>query len=248
MLRIAVLETLIRYQTLIKTFHSAYGPVCWALLYQAETRMRLEQFERILRRGELQHAAAMQPQGAPTDFDPNMPWEWVFEQAVECEHTFWTDEFERPEVFVKTKIDKIADHLGADAAVDSAQGGRAGSSHDSSRPQQQQGSRGIDRSRSAPKPSKAFAHNTVGDKYVTNRAGKDLCRNYQSGECKDTIKGAGGAPVCGRDPSLVHQCELCLGHHPAAPHDGKPCPVGSTAGRDTRAGDRAKGWQSQGQG
>jgi len=210
--------------------------------------MRLEQFERILRRGELQLAAAQLPQGSPSDFDPNQPWEWVFQQAAEREQAFWTDEFERPAVLVKTKADRMVDHLGADAAVDGAQSNRAGSSHENARSQQQQGSRGIDRSRSTPKAAKAFVHNTVGDKYITNRAGKDLCRNYQVGDCKDTTKGVGGAPLCGRDNSLAHQCELCLGHHPAAPHEGKPCPVGSTAGRETRAADRAKGGKAKGKG
>ena len=149
MLGIAALETLIRYQTLIKKFHTAFGTTCWALLYQAETLMRLEQFERILRRGELQHAAAQLPQGLPTDFDPNQPWEWVFQQAAESEQTFWTDEFERPAVLVKTKADRMMDHLGADAAIDSAQSNRAGSSNDHARSQQQQGSMG---DRSQPQP------------------------------------------------------------------------------------------------
>ena len=246
MLKIAVLETLIRYQALIKKYHTAYGSACWALLYQAECRMRLEQFERILRKGELQHAMAQQPGGQPTDFDPAMPWEWVFQQAVEAEGTFWTDEFERTAVLVRTREDRMADHIGSDANVDSGNArsrGQGGGS--AARAPSSAGERGLGRSRRA-RPSKV--HNTVGEKFITNRAGKDLCRNYQTGECKDTVKGSGGGPVCGRNPELVHQCELCLGNHPAAPADGKPCPVGSTAHREPKSVERGKANKGKGKG
>jgi hypothetical protein len=227
MLSIANLEAMIRYQALIKKYHTAYGQVCWALLYQADSRMRCEQFEIILRRGEMQHAAAQLPNGQPSDFDPALRWDWVFQNAVETEQLFWTDEFERNAVLIRTKVDRLSDHLGTDANIDGQPAGKAHAVGE--RPTRVSTQSGADSHRGADRgsPRQEKAHNVKDGKYTTNRGNIDLCRNYQTGECKDTTTGRSGAPMCAKNRNLAHQCELCLGTHPSTPANGEPCSAGS---------------------
>jgi len=230
-----------RYQQKIKKLYSAYGAQCWALLYQADTRMRLEQFERILRRGQVLHQASLADGGAKTDFNPRWPWEWVFEQATEYEHTFWTDEFERPALLIKAHVDRIGQHLEAGTGTGSSNsGGTAFVEPRQPRdqpPPDKYGSQERSRSRQLTERM----HNVQDDKYTTNRQGVELCRHFNKGECVNTVPGKGGAPMCGRDPRLAHQCELCLGQHAANPKDGKPCNTGSTTASTSPGSFKKKG-------
>ena len=172
-LKAATRETMDRYQQKIKKLAIAYGQDCWVLLYQADTRMRLEQFERIMRRGQLLYQASQAPNGPPTYFDVRWPWEWVFEQATEHETTFWTDEFERPALLVKTHVDKVQHHLGPEGdSVAAGSGGGASSAPRRPREPAPATERLTDRSRSRTIADRV--HNVQGDKYVTNRSGVKL--------------------------------------------------------------------------
>ena len=74
-------ETLERYGTFIKRMHTTYGARCWLLLYQADMRYRLEEAERVRRRGEDEAARASDP--ALAEYDGNFPWEYVYAKAQE---------------------------------------------------------------------------------------------------------------------------------------------------------------------
>lgn len=65
------------YIDLIKSYVVRYGAACCYLIYQADVRMRLEQAERIRRRGEIETSAHIDE---ATKFDPKKLWEWVWMQ------------------------------------------------------------------------------------------------------------------------------------------------------------------------
>ena len=64
-----------RYRDHIKKLVTTYGENCWAIIYQADVRMRQAHIERI-RRAEshkLDEALKRNPD-ADTGFDPSYPW------------------------------------------------------------------------------------------------------------------------------------------------------------------------------
>ncbi len=56
------------YSSLIRRFHTRYGPSCWLLLYQADTRFRLEHLERVRRLVRDRHELAVTA-GGTTPYD-----------------------------------------------------------------------------------------------------------------------------------------------------------------------------------
>ena len=74
-------QTLDAYREKVKYVYNVYGSAKWALLYQAETRMRRDHFVRLYRRGSDEHSKA-EAADKTHDFDPNRPWEWVFSEAT----------------------------------------------------------------------------------------------------------------------------------------------------------------------
>ena len=78
---------------------------------------------------------------------------------------------------------------------------------------------------------------------LTNRKGKPLCAEFQTGACLECVPGRG--PTCVKDPNKMHQCEICL-----SPQHGasflKPCkqplvkaptlPTSSSSGKGNRKG------------
>ena len=75
-------------------------------------------------------------------------------------------------------------------------------------------------------------------KFTTSRAGVQLCRAYNGGECQVTV----GGNRCPNGDRL-HLCDQCLGGHPARPKDDSPCPNGLAkgGGRDRKGKGRGKG-------
>ena len=84
----AELGPLDAYLERIKGFAKQYGESLWHLVYQADSRMRREQMERLRRRGA--EAKALDPNHA---FDPASPWNWVW-AAAEDDDKFWKRELE----------------------------------------------------------------------------------------------------------------------------------------------------------
>ena len=79
-------EPLVAYAEHIRNLSSEFGPSCWFLIYQADVRMRSEEFERIRRRylAENEKATAKET------------WSYVVSKAVGSEdgksNTFWQSE------------------------------------------------------------------------------------------------------------------------------------------------------------
>ena len=102
------------YEHHIRSYHERYG--CWALLYQADVRARLELAERLRRQGKEEKDAAVAA-GGTHDFDPKMPWEWVWNMLVK-DHSLWRRELEEPALLILAKSQRPSQVLGADAPIE----------------------------------------------------------------------------------------------------------------------------------
>ncbi len=51
------------------------------------------------------------------EYDPDMPWEWCFTQAMESSSQWWMVEFEEPAYLVLSRIGRLDDMLGGDAPL-----------------------------------------------------------------------------------------------------------------------------------
>ena len=240
MLAIASPETLDRYAAQIKKLSTRYGTKAWLLTYQADVRMRLEQIERIKRVGASKHAAsAANAALPPCGYDPAMPWEWCLDKAL-SDTSFWHDEVEAPALLIRAQVDKLGDHLGLEVAGNAGSMGAANAisepaqlppGSDSPRDKGNPGGRlrgggkgGKKGELGSPRQERVHQHN--GERYTHNRSGRRLCEEYNSGNCTATTRDSGGL-ICSAT-GHSHQCELCLGQHPARPKNGPPCSRGST--------------------
>ena len=73
MLDIIDLGTLTKYRDLVERFHNRYGSPIWALLYQADTRFRLEMVERIRRQIEVEEEALRVAHAGASGNPPKVP-------------------------------------------------------------------------------------------------------------------------------------------------------------------------------
>jgi len=79
LLRAVQPERLDAYGEHVRTLNDRFGASSWFIIYQADVRMRQEEFERIQRRAVMSNAPG---------FDPGKPWDTVFRVAV-SEPAFW---------------------------------------------------------------------------------------------------------------------------------------------------------------
>ena len=82
--------------------HSTLNDDAWFVVYNVDVRMRSEQFERLRRKAERDHAAAGTV-GGVSDYDPAKPWETVFAMAVANEE-WWNENLHRPAMLYLTRI------------------------------------------------------------------------------------------------------------------------------------------------
>ena len=207
MLGIADVQTLDRYERHIAKCHRRYGEKAWALLYQAERRMRKEQFFRLYRRAAADHEEALKA-GKTTPFDVNRPWNYILIKAVE-DKAFWTEHFLEP----VHEVTKVVEEVGYEAPVAPA----------SSRHTPPSDAPSWTRDSVAPQPptppigsthnarkhraggARAFKVSTAGD-YTHNRQDDPLCEGFIAGTCKSK----GKSLICPRDSRKRHQCCRCL--------------------------------------
>ena len=100
-----------QYDAAIKLYWDTYGPELWALLYQADCRMRREFFKTLRRK-----AAAAKLKGPSHEFDPKRPLQYLFKMALSSE-AFWKKQFEHPAMLIRTHIRKLAQDVDGDAKV-----------------------------------------------------------------------------------------------------------------------------------
>ena len=82
--------------------HSTLYDDAWFVLYNADVRMRSEQFERLRWKSERDHATAGTAGGA-SDYDPAKPWGTVFAMAVANEE-WWNENLQRLAMLYLTRI------------------------------------------------------------------------------------------------------------------------------------------------
>ena len=247
------------YEAKIAKFVAHWGPGCWPLIYQAESRMRGEQFLRLQRQAEAEKAV-----NAAHPYDPNLPWDYIFLAAAR-DSDFWKDELENPALQVVTKARSLGVALDTDApiaALNQAQlslhsaggSGSAGSWEQSQRDRSQGGQVGgrttrpppqFDDPPSPPKRPKN-AHNVTGSGdaavYTTNRSGRSLCPRWQQdGRCTTTSQG-------GCDLG-AHQCAKCLQRDHGASECVKVPKVSKTIEKSRGRGPgRGRGGRGRGRG
>ena len=189
------------YEHRIRSYHERYGRECWALIYQADVRARLEQTERLRRIGADELEAATKA-GGTHSFDKKKPWEWVWDKLVH-DQAFWHQELEEPALLILSKSAKVPQLVDDDAAVE----GRA------SPPGGPGAGRGLKRKR-----SDGQRQHMVGDDGLLthNRKGVELCRGFQKGTCKEKDKHG----FCIKTGRTRHQCAKCLSED----HGADVCP------------------------
>jgi len=183
----------------VGAYNKTYGSKLWPLIYQAEVRGRVEQLERVRRRGAKEHAKASP---GTHDYDPAKPWEWSFRATAEDEK-FWKAELEQKALKILTKMSEVSETLGGDAVVarSSAQSERVVAAVNGLPPP-----RAEKAPREKPPPAERL-HKVDAEGYAThNRNGIELCSGWQEGTCFLTKWGN----RCSKDVNKAHQCSRCL--------------------------------------
>jgi hypothetical protein len=221
MLDVASPASLDLYRDHIHRYSNRFSEECWGLVYQADTRARRELAERIRRRGlkisESSSVNSGNPAGSScidsegVQFDIARPWDYVF-RRLPLEFSFWKEEIEDAALLIMSRAVKqdsavtgeapianrnIMSHLATFAHADSGAGAAAGSSGAGGGP-------GKGRSRSrfrAPPGARQYNVDPAG-RNVTNRQGRKLCPEFQTGACVGR--------VCPVDSERAHQCAVCL--------------------------------------
>ena len=112
------MNALDNYQAKIAYFNQQYGSRVWALLCQADVRMRLEEMPAMLI--ELtEEADAVKKAGGKHEFDPESPWKTVWKRAVSREAAeFWEDEFKTPAMNVRLHLKSLGEEVDGDAPIE----------------------------------------------------------------------------------------------------------------------------------
>ena len=173
----AVCDLWIRH---VKQYAYRYGPQMWHIVYQAEARARMEHLPRVKRRGQLEHKRATDS-GGTHEFAPDKPWEWTFRATVE-DATYLRKEREEPAIMAPAKASRPAEHIVGDIAV-SGSSSQGGLHHLSREPKLGDRSRNREEPKKKAKPERQHVTNKEGA-LIKNRAGRDLCEAYQSGEAR----------------------------------------------------------------
>ena len=202
----------------IREFHDLYGHNCWWLIYQADLRMRSEEFERIRRRLESQRAQAEGAGAlAPTldaIIDAGQPWDAVFRAATADETgSYWAKEVTEKAQLYLASI-KPASALRDDGLVGRVDPDVPGGLRRERTPEPST-------RRTRPRTNRNFT--SEDGNYIKNRAGKEICKTFNKTEgcrlpCPD---------------GKTHQCSTCLkmGHSALQCWQGKAGGKGSSKGQ-----------------
>lgn len=169
----------------IKELHNRFGSECWGLIYRADVRMRSEHMERVKR--DLDAS----PQYG---YSSAAPWSAVFFAATK-ETEFWSKEVIIPGTLL----------LARGSPGHRSMREPASESSDGPTPGAKKKSRG--------KKRKFRGDESIFDStekiYTHNRKNVEICKKYNAGKCGD------GRPQ-GKCPNKrSHQCNKCMGPHPA---------------------------------
>ena len=206
-------ERLRQYSEAIRGYITMYGPSIWPIIYQADVRMRSEQFERIRRAAEIE-LSRLPPGVKHAFYDPAKPWDGVFAMAIR-DNRFWETEVRelavlwlarvqlpRPFISDDTILDEHSSHPppgmgggGSESSRSRQRKGKGGSKgHTSFPPQQPPATKGRQKAKAKGKGK--------GTKKGVDKA-NEICNNYNAGKC---------GVVC--SAGRKHACSKCGGPHP----------------------------------
>eukprot|EP00435_Cladocopium_sp_Y103_P045514 s2395_g13.t1 len=109
------LGVLLKYRSHIERLHDRYSDKIWAILYQAETRCRLELMDRLRREAVAEHEATIRAGGVST-FDTDRPWNAAWLKATNHE-AFWREEVIEPGMLILTKVAGLNEMVDGDAVA-----------------------------------------------------------------------------------------------------------------------------------
>ena len=184
-------ERLEHYGEHLRSFINTYGAECWFIIYQADVRMRSEQFERLRRRLHIDLLAGTSQHG----FTASKPWDGVFAAAVK-DKEFWDSEVREKAILYLAKVATFRD-----ISYDGTSQSSRGPPHSSSQypPQQKgQGHQGQKRKNRQEPVSKGGKPNS---KPPRGGKGQETCNNWNLNKCT--------MDPCPR----AHVCNICFGHH-----------------------------------
>ena len=214
LLKAVKIERLDRYGEHIRSLNAQFGQECWFLVYQADVRMRSEEFERLRRRAEIQRAKLPVIDRAGYPFDPAVPWDGVFHFALK-EREFWDAEVRDKSILYLARI-KSRNETADDGTIDqprtSADGGSPPSGKKRKRQRGQGKGGGTDHRQLSqhnvqqPQGSKKGGKKGTDRGSSTNPTEEDrsqqICRNWNVGHCSHPCPN-------GRR----HVCSDCGGSH-----------------------------------
>ena len=203
LLRIVAPERLTAYLGRIRKFVTLYGPSAWPIIYQADVRMRSEQFERLRRQAEIAQDPLL---------EPGRPWNHIFHKAVN-DSIFWAEEVQEKAILLLARAAPLG-RLTADGTLTDGPPSYTNRSHD-------RGTGGpVSGAKPAPRPQ-----NTGGGKKKQKSSGKpnhqapsgiDICQNWNRGKCPKTPCPNKRAHICSHCRSPDHSLLTC----PTAPKKG----------------------------
>ena len=132
MLGMADYNTMRDYMEFIKGLVATHGAHCWAIIYQAEARMRRNGLELIKRQAHrlLNEIVAAEADGAvkvvyanmnPNEFNPKKPWDFCFRMAIFEEsptsRQYWKKYVEQPCNDVNYRNFKVSDFVDKDCQI-----------------------------------------------------------------------------------------------------------------------------------
>jgi len=199
-------EPLAKYGEFIRNLLEQFGPSVWFIVYQADIRMRSEQFERIRRDLQIGYDRTPIAERAHFPIDPQRPWNAVFTKAVDEAYTpsqaFWRREANEKCFMFLARLrtaaaltdDGMANLLGGEGK---GKGKRTrqrgwGSSAEKASPG------GPGKQTQPAKGSPGGKANPPGGKQQ-NGKGTDTCRKFNEGTCS-------GAEC---PNGYIHKCKIC---------------------------------------
>jgi hypothetical protein len=211
-----------------------YGQTCWSIVYQADVRMRSEEFDRIRRRLSIAFFKLDQSSRTLSTFQPTDPWNTIFQEAhPDSSHSsdrFW-------QVEIKDKCNAFLTHVRSWAQVmdDGTHGlssGNNGTFPGGKRYKQSGKSQG--KGWPADKKMERWNHDKKSpdsDVYLSkDKSGFEICNNYNSGKCQLPCPS-----------SRAHVCKSC-----GLPgHAFTSCPGKLKKGKDANTKGRSKGTKTK---
>eukprot|EP00973_Karenia_brevis_P094717 12423803-Karenia_brevis.AAC.1 len=218
LLDVAPSEILDNYGEMVRGFNSLYGQAAWFIIYTADVRMRSEQFERLRRQAERNHALAM-AMGQKSPFDPAKPWYETFKLAI-GDKDWWDENLHRPAMLYLTRVRSAADVVDDRTTQPALDGYSSGSQAGVGNHQEYFGENRTKKSKRSHSPRGQQGSHQLVDDPVYSKRGQKFCENFNSAQgCNLPQRSCKDLHACKRCKRLGHGQHQCVPPAPAPPAD-----------------------------